>query len=84
MKPWFASRTMWGGIAAVVLSSTGLAINIDFTTGDFHGNIYDLWAQIGAAIGGLIAMYGRFHAKTPIASKSRRRAADDETDTAGA
>lgn len=84
MKPWFASTTMWGGIATVILASTGLAINIDFTTGDFHGNIYDLWAQVGAAIGGLIAMYGRFHASTAIATKRRRRAIHDETDTAGA
>lgn len=84
MKPWFASRTMWGGIATVILASTGLAINIDFTTGDFHGNIYELWAQGGAVIGGLIAMYGRFHAKQPIATKRRRRAVDDETDVAGA
>lgn len=57
---------MWGGIIALVLSSSGIALNIDFTTGDFSGNIYQLWAQIGGAVGGLLAMYGRLNADKPI------------------
>lgn len=72
MKPWWASTTMWGGILAVVLSSSGLALQIDLTTGDFSGNIYDLGTQVGTMIAGIIAMVGRFNAQAPIATKRRR------------
>lgn len=72
MKPWYLSSTMWGGIAAVILSSSGLAINIDFTTGEFSGNIYDLGTQVGTLVAGIVAMVGRLRATAPIATKRRR------------
>lgn len=69
MKNWYESKAMWGGILAIVFSSSGIALNIDFTTGDFSGNIYQLWAQIGGALAGVMAVYGRMTAKTPIGKR---------------
>jgi hypothetical protein len=68
MKPWWASSGMWGGILSVVLSSSGLALNVDLTT----GNIYELGTQLGGMLAGIIAMVGRFNARAPIATRRRR------------
>lgn len=72
MKPWWASSGMWGGILSVVLSSSGLALNVDLTTGEFSGNIYELGTQLGGMLAGIIAMVGRFNARAPIATRRRR------------
>ncbi|MDX1117016.1 hypothetical protein GOL29_03070 [Sinorhizobium medicae] len=75
MKPWYLSTGMWGGILAVLLSSSGLALNVDLETGEFSGNIYDLGTQLGTMLAGVIAMVGRYRATAPISTKRRRRAA---------
>lgn len=72
MTPWYLSRGMWGGILAVVLSSSGLALNVDLSTGEFSGNIYELSTQVGTMLAGFLAVIGRFNAKAPIATKRRR------------
>ncbi|MDX1222683.1 hypothetical protein GOL85_13220 [Sinorhizobium medicae] len=76
MKPWYLSSGMWGGILAVVLSSSGLALNVDLETGEFSGNIYDLGTQLGTMAAGIIAIVGRFNASAPISTKRRRRVRD--------
>lgn len=76
MKPWYLSTGMWGGILAVVLSSSGLALNVDLTTGEFSGNIYELGTQLGGMVAGIIAVVGRFNARAPISTKRRRRIRD--------
>ncbi|ASQ10237.1 hypothetical protein CDO22_08705 [Sinorhizobium meliloti] len=67
---------MWGGILAVLLSSSGLALNVDLETGEFSGNLYDLGTQLGTMLAGIIALVGRFNARTPISTKRRRRLRD--------
>lgn len=76
MKPWYLSTGMWGGILAVLLSSSGLALSVDLETGEFSGNLYDLGTQLGTMLAGIIALVGRFNARTPIATKRRRRLRD--------
>jgi hypothetical protein len=65
-KPWYRSIAVWGGIFAILplLGVTGL--QFDPTTGDFSGNIYQLWASITAAGGGVAATIGRIRAKARI------------------
>lgn len=72
MTPWYLSRGMWGGILAVVLSSSGLALNVDLATGEFSGNIYELSTQLGTLLAGLLAVVGRFNARGPISTRRRR------------
>ena len=49
-KPWYLSITFLAGVF-FVLQGFGLAgVNIDFQTGDFSGNIYELWASISSMV----------------------------------
>ena len=73
MKPWYLSSGMWGGILTVILSSSGLALNVDLQTGEFSGNIYELSAQLGGMVAGIISIVGRFNARAPISTARRRR-----------
>jgi hypothetical protein len=66
MKPWYQSLGIWGSIIAVVMSGTNIALNFDPQTGDFSGNLYQLWPSILATVGGFGAWYGRLRAVTQI------------------
>lgn len=66
MKAWYLSKTMWGGIIASVLGAASIGVQIDFVTGDFHGNVYELLTNFGGVFGGLLAIYGRTVAKLPL------------------
>lgn len=71
-KAWWQSKTIWGGLIAVLASSASIGIDIDLKTGAITGNIYDLFdhadallSAIGGA-GGLLAVIGRLKADTPV------------------
>lgn len=72
-KAWYQSRTIWGGIITAGLSASGIALNFDPATGDFSGNIYQIWQQAGTLIAGLLVMYGRTQATAPIKSTRRKK-----------
>ncbi|MER8745890.1 hypothetical protein NKI89_24915 [Mesorhizobium sp. M0309] len=66
VKPWWQSIAVWAGVFSL-LNSAGLAgINIDFSTGDFTGNIHELGASLVgfAASAGMI--WGRIRATTRL------------------
>lgn len=65
-KSWFQSKTMLAGIVTSLLGASGLAFNIDLATGDFSGNFYQIWQQLGTLIAGFAVMYGRSVATAPI------------------
>lgn len=58
-KPWWHSKTVWGGLVAILPSLGIVGFNIDVDTGDFSGNIYTLWPQLVSVGGGALAIYGR-------------------------
>lgn len=65
-KHWYQSTVVWAGIF-LMLNSIGIAgINIDFSTGDFNGNVYELWSSIGGAIAGAVSIWGRVMATASI------------------
>lgn len=64
IKPWWQSKTLWG--AAVTLAAAGLGlVGIDVSEAD-RGLLVDLLASLGAAIGGILAIFGRIAAKQRI------------------
>lgn len=66
VKPWYSSIGVWGGIFSILAATGFTGVNIDFTTGDFTGNIYDLWASIVGIASGGTALYGRLVATRRI------------------
>lgn len=71
-KPWYTSLTFLAG-AFFVLQGFGLAgVNIDFQTGDFSGNIFELGTSVSSMLGGLAVLYGRARASTQLRFKGRR------------
>ncbi|RUW22146.1 MULTISPECIES: hypothetical protein [unclassified Mesorhizobium] len=65
-KPWWQSLAVWAGVFSL-LNSAGLAgINIDFSTGDFNGNIHELGASLIGFVTSIGMIWGRIHAKTRI------------------
>jgi len=56
-KPWWASKTVWGGLVtllAVVLGVFGYSI-----TPEDQKQLVEILSQIGASVGAVIAIYGR-------------------------
>lgn len=66
-KPWWASKTIWGGLIAVASAIAGL-FGFDFGA-DLQQQTLDLLTQAFALIGGLLAIWGRVVAKTPIGAQ---------------
>ena len=62
-KPWYLSITFLAGVFFVL---QGFGVNIDFQTGDFSGNIYELWASISSMLGGFAVIYGRARASARL------------------
>lgn len=64
-KNWYRSKTIWGGVIALVAAVAGLfGVEVDAATGT------DLTAaatDTAAAVGALIAILGRLDAKSTIA-----------------
>ena len=65
-KPWWQSKTVWGGLISVLPSLGIVGFQLDVDTGDFSGNIYTLWPQLVSIAGGALAIYGRATAKLKV------------------
>lgn len=70
-EPWWESRVMWGSIVAIAapivapLLSWVIGETVTISD-DEQANIAAALAAAGSAIGGLLAIYGRFVARKPI------------------
>ena len=64
IKPWWQSKTLWGAIVTLGSAALGLA-GLDILDTDREALI-ELLTSLGAAIGGLIAIFGRITAKNRI------------------
>lgn len=66
-KDWYASTTVWGGIIAAVAPLVGLLIHQQISSATVQALATDL-ADLGAGIGGIIAIIGRMRATTTISA----------------
>lgn len=64
IKPWWKSKTLWGAIVTIGSAALGLA-GLELGETDREALI-DLMTSLGAAIGGVIAIFGRVTAKSRI------------------
>ena len=63
-KAWYASKTVWGGVMALVAAIAGLLGHaIDAGT---QSELVDCVTAGGAAVGSIVAIYGRIVAKKKI------------------
>jgi len=59
-KPWYKSKTMWGGIVAVL---AGIAGVFGYNLGaEEQQVVVNSLVGIGGSVGGLLALYGRIKA----------------------
>jgi uncharacterized membrane protein len=68
-KAWYQSKTIWGAliaIAAPLAQVIGLQLSADM-----QGELADIAVTFAGAIGGLLALYGRVVASTPIHQTGR-------------
>lgn len=68
-KKWYASKTIWGGL--IMLIATGLQVTgvVDISVteqGALTDNIIGLVTILGQFVGGVLAIWGRYKAKTAI------------------
>lgn len=63
-KPWWQSKTLWGAAVTLLSAVLGLA-GLELTEGD-RASLTELLTSLGAAMGGLMALYGRITAKARI------------------
>ncbi len=64
IKSWWQSKTLWGAIVTIASAVIGLA-GVDVGDADREALI-ELLTSLGAAIGGVIAIFGRITAKNRI------------------
>ena len=64
VKTWYLSKTVWGGIIAI-LSSCGNLLGLDISPED-QGGLVDGLTALAAAAGGLLAIWGRISARTRL------------------
>lgn len=64
VKPWYASRTIWASIVAVLASTAGLA-GIEIAQDDVVSLTDDVMNLIAAA-GAIVAVIGRIAARSRI------------------
>lgn len=64
IKPWWQSKTLWGAIVTLASAALGLA-GLDLGDGDRQA-LTELLTSLGAALGGVIAIFGRIKAKDRI------------------
>lgn len=58
-KPWWSSITLWSAVMQIATGFGLTGLQIDFTTGDFHGNIYELSGSVMPILTGMSTAYGR-------------------------
>lgn len=61
VKPWFASKAIWGGIASLI-AGVGLILGIDIN----QVELTEALLAAGSTIGGLVAIVGRYVANKTI------------------
>lgn len=64
IKPWWQSKTLWGAIVTIGSAVLGLS-GLDLGETDREA-LTGLLTSLGAAIGGMIAIFGRIKAKNRI------------------
>ncbi len=64
MKQWYESKTVWGGLIAI-LASLLQAAGIDVDPGT-QADLADNAMALAGAIGGLVAIYGRLTAEKKL------------------
>ena len=61
VKPWYQSRAVWGGIVAAVSGIAGaFGVVVDEPT------LVEISMSVSAAVGGILAIYGRYKADRAI------------------
>lgn len=63
-KPWWQSKTLWGAAVTLVAAALGMA-GIDLADSE-RESVTEMLTSLGAAIGGLIAIFGRISARSRI------------------
>ena len=64
IKPWWQSKTLWGALVTIGSAALGLA-GLELGDSDKE-TLIELLTSLGAAIGGVIAIFGRVTAKSRI------------------
>lgn len=65
-EPWYQSRVTWGAIGAIILPLAGaLGVSADIISAD---EFVALGIAAGTVASGLLTLYGRYIARTPIGS----------------
>jgi len=63
-KPWYQSRTVWGGLLAIAGPLAGfVGLDIERAAG---GELADAIVALVSAAGGLLAIWGRLKARSTI------------------
>ena len=65
IKPWYLSKTVWGSLVAILAALAGI-FDVDLDAAD-QARAVDMIVQAIGALGGLIALVGRFRATQRIA-----------------
>ena len=71
-KPWYQSKTIWGSLimlASLALPAFGLVSLTPDQQSMMVNNIVGVVDAVLGLIGGILAIYGRFTAKTTIGKK---------------
>lgn len=65
-KPWYQSKTIWGGVIAVGAAVGGaFGLHIDAST---QAGIIDACVVLGGGVGGLLSIIGRVTAQHKVGS----------------
>jgi hypothetical protein len=64
LKTWYMSKTVWGGVVAILASSANL-LGLEIGADDESG-VVDALTALAAAVGGLIAIWGRISARSRL------------------
>lgn len=70
-QPWYASKTIWGGVLAIALPLAATLLHVNVTDADTQ-QIAALLAGAGGLVGGAIAIYGRIKATKTISATSAK------------
>ena len=73
VKPWWASKTIWGGIVAAVcgvLALAGHQVSPD-TQSFLTQQAVQVATAVATVVGGALAIYGRIKAQGKIGKKSK-------------
>lgn len=63
-KKWYESKTIWGGIIALLAALAGaFGYAVD---ADTQASIIDLATVVGTGLGGLLAIFGRIKASKKV------------------